>query len=40
MNGRLLTESLEGRELFIYLPPSYETSKTGFPVVYVQDSGY
>lgn len=40
MNGTLVMESFEGRELFIYLPPSYETSRAKFPVVYVQDGGY
>uniref|UniRef100_A0A7U4DJI6 Esterase n=1 Tax=Geobacillus sp. (strain Y4.1MC1) TaxID=581103 RepID=A0A7U4DJI6_GEOS0 len=39
MNGTLVTESFAGRELFIYLPPSYGTSRAAFPVVYVQDGG-
>ncbi|WP_077616688.1 alpha/beta hydrolase [Caenibacillus caldisaponilyticus] len=39
MDGIVVTESFRGRELFIYLPPSYETSRANFPVVYVQDGG-
>ncbi len=39
MKGTLLIERHAGRELLIYLPPSYEHASYPLPVVYVQDSG-
>jgi predicted alpha/beta superfamily hydrolase len=40
MNGKLFTEYFQDRELLIYLPPSYESSKNRrYPVVYVHDKG-
>jgi len=39
MKGTLFTERHAGRELLIYLPPSYDQAAYPLPVVYVQDSG-
>lgn len=39
MKGTLFVEKHAGRELLIYLPPSYDQAAYPFPVVYVQDSG-
>lgn len=40
MNGRLLNEWFQDREICIYLPPSYNIRTEGFPVVYIHDEGY
>lgn len=40
MNEDLIHTNFTGREVCIYLPPSYATLVEGFPVVYVQDGGY
>lgn len=39
MEGLLRLERVMGRELVIYLPPSYEAENRRFPVVYLQDEG-
>ncbi|WP_411345155.1 alpha/beta hydrolase [Paenibacillus sp. WLX1005] len=39
MKGTLFVERHAGRELLIYLPPSYDQAQYPLPVVYVQDSG-
>lgn len=39
LSGMTITEVWRGRELLIYLPPSYPFSQTGFPVAYVHDRG-
>lgn len=37
MQGQLIHDQIGNRQLIIYLPPDYETSKEGFPVIYAQD---
>lgn len=37
MQGKLIHDQIEGRQLVIYLPPNYEESKEAFPVIYAHD---
>jgi hypothetical protein len=39
MQGTVLTQTLDQRELLIYLPPTYKTSVCRYPVAYVHDRG-
>jgi predicted alpha/beta superfamily hydrolase len=39
MKGQMIKDNYMGREILIYLPPSYKKARIGFPVVYVQDKG-
>lgn len=38
MIGTIKQEELEGRQLSVYLPPSYGNGDSAYPVVYVQDN--
>ncbi|WP_127488412.1 alpha/beta hydrolase [Paenibacillus ehimensis] len=40
MRGRIVAESVGGREIAVYLPPSYAAGEAKYPVVYVQDGSY
>lgn len=39
MNARLHRHQVGGRELHVYLPPSYSSSSRRYPVVYIHDFG-
>ena len=39
MEGSYRMEQLKGRELHIYLPPSYHHGECSYPVMYLQDAG-
>ncbi|EME73934.1 alpha/beta hydrolase-fold protein [Bacillus sonorensis] len=39
MNGTLINDMFSGRELFIYLPPSYQSGRKRYPALYVHDRG-
>lgn len=39
MNGTLINDTFSGRELLIYLPPSYQTGRKRYPALYVHDRG-
>ena len=40
MNPNLIHKNFMGRQICIYLPPSYDTHINRFPVVYIHDGGY
>lgn len=40
MRGMIIAESIGGREIAVYLPPSYAAGEAKYPVVYVQDGSY
>lgn len=40
MQGKIIVETFDGREIAVYLPPSYFTCGAAYPVVYVQDGSY
>ncbi|WP_243140811.1 alpha/beta hydrolase [Candidatus Galacturonibacter soehngenii] len=37
MKGTIIEKVVDDREIFIYLPPSYDTSDRLYPVIYIQD---
>lgn len=37
LEGKVIKETIEGRQIFVYLPPNYDISTKNFPVVYVHD---
>ncbi|KAA6449507.1 alpha/beta hydrolase [Bacillus swezeyi] len=39
LSGTLIKDTFSGRELLIYLPPSYQTGAKRYPVLYVHDRG-
>lgn len=39
MEGSYRIEQHKGRELFLYLPPSYSQGEHAYPVMYLQDAG-
>ncbi|MFN2746581.1 alpha/beta hydrolase [Bacillus sp. z60-18] len=39
INGTLIKDTFSGRDLFIYLPPSYRNGTKRYPALYVQDRG-